>query len=935
MPKQPYKRDAGGTRFLFHGMNIVRPPDDMPPGKYPYAQNVRAYRHDAVTSRATQDSSVETLPAAVHSLRRLNDTTPAGPPSGFCLVGAAADELFANSNLVAAGLSGNPVSMVPFRPNQSVQPWMYIGDSRQSGVIIDSTATPNGMLKVRSDGLTYAMGIAEPQNRPTVQAVAASNVVASVGPVTVTYWGDSPHDGPTGDYIWKNAGDTSGAGPVRSATPPAGVTTGNSFLFDTMGGGGNPASPMQWTQYTIFQGTVNTAGTAVTWVSGDQFGTLTGGQVILINSVAYLILSVGGVTNLTLTSTAGTQTAVDYSAAAITGAVPLFTPALESEGYSDFNFALTATLYIPAAGSYSFKLNSKDEFIWGIGGTGTGTVTEGSTTGNTKAGYNQSRTALNGYPLLKKVITPDGGGQLDSVTASISFSQPGNYPIEIDYDYWYHGGRTLQMTVNGGNVPPLAGASVITGAQYRYRYRSSATGAVSNPSPPSPQENQSVLSNTVSATPSTDPQVDKIDYYRLDNGVLQYTYVGTGPNTNAPFTDDLLDTDIAANPVLEFDNFQPFPSIDLPRKGTVEVANGGNTVIWSSGDLFNVRWLPGTIIIIGTVAYTLVNRPTSTIHLQAARTEIIGTQEIFVFPPDGRGLTYEIAEPILAAEALPYLWGPTDNVAFMFACGDPIRPGVLYWTKGNNPDSAPDTNQQDVTSPSEPLVNGCIVNGIGLVMTPERGFLIYPNFFNALATVTGTVGATWTLQESISTRGLYMPRCIAVDGGGNVFFRAKDGVMLSPGGQGAKSITDDDLFNLFPHEGFTPIPVTRGGYTIYPPDDSLPQTQKMNIANGYLYYDYVATVDGISTPQTLVFDIAAKGWVVDSYFWPATLHILEEGPTINGVLTGCADGSVRPLTDSSSELGCSVLLMPCFNAGDTRAQKRFGDLYIEAGSRTS
>ena len=172
-----------------------------------------------------------------------------------------------------------------------------------------------------------------------------------------------------------------------------------------------------------------------------------------------------------------------------------------------------------------------------------------------------------------------------------------------------------------------------------------------------------------------------------------------------------------------------------------------------------------------------------------------------------------------------------------------------------------------------------------------------------------------------------MPRCLAVDGGGNVFFRAKDGVYISPGGQGGRSITDEDLFNLFPHEGVVPEPVTIGGFTVYPPNDKVPQAQKMNVANGYLYYDYL---DATLTPRTLVFDIAAKGWVVDIYSPQVSVHVLEEGPGINGTLCGCFDGTIRPMVDSSAETATSVILMPCENVGDTRAYKHWGDIYIEA-----
>ena len=61
---------------------------------------------------------------------------------------------------------------------------------------------------------------------------------------------------------------------------------------------------------------------------------------------------------------------------------------------------------------------------------------------------------------------------------------------------------------------------------------------------------------------------------------------------------------------------------------------------------------------------------------------------------------------ILAAQPLPYLWGPSDNINFTLGVGDTLRPGTLYWCEADNLDSAPDTNQHDVTDPSEALVNG-------------------------------------------------------------------------------------------------------------------------------------------------------------------------------------------------------------------------------------
>jgi hypothetical protein len=426
-----------------------------------------------------------------------------------------------------------------------------------------------------------------------------------------------------------------------------------------------------------------------------------------------------------------------------------------------------------------------------------------------------------------------------------------------------------------------------------------------------------------------------VDYYRIDSVTASFTYVATGPNdnlgvggTNTPITDSLLDTQLSSK-LLDYDNYEPFPSIDLPQKGVCNVSGG--VITWVSGGAiggtatgFNNRWLAGTTILIGSptsLAYTFISRPVSnTITIPGV--------------PDGTALAYEIDEPILAAQPLPYMWGPTDNVNYAFAVGDPLRPGTLYWCKGSNLDSAPDTNQLDVTDPAEPLVGGAISAGLGVLFSIKRGWLILPNFSSATATATGTTGSTWTLQESGITRGLYMPRCVCVSGGGNIFFRVDDGIHISAMGSASKSITDSDIYNLFPHEDVdggtsVPKPVTIAGYTVYPPNDSLPNSQRFSYNNGYLYYDYL---DSTSTPRTLVYDEAAEGWIVDFYTPSVTIHASDEGQSTQGVLAGCSDGTIRLMSSAGTEVATAVLLTPAFDKGDTRATAKWGDLYIETAN---
>lgn len=65
-------------------------------------------------------------------------------------------------------------------------------------------------------------------------------------------------------------------------------------------------------QYGV-QGTVNTSGTQVNWVSGPQFASGIGGQPIIINGVTYFVSSFSSQTVIFLTTSAGTQSGVGYN----------------------------------------------------------------------------------------------------------------------------------------------------------------------------------------------------------------------------------------------------------------------------------------------------------------------------------------------------------------------------------------------------------------------------------------------------------------------------------------------------------------------------------------------------------------------------------------------------------------------------------------------
>jgi hypothetical protein len=143
---------------------------------------------------------------------------------------------------------------------------------------------------------------------------------------------------------------------------------------------------------------------------------------------------------------------------------------------------------------------------------------------------------------------------------------------------------------------------------------------------------------------------------------------------------------------------------------------------------------------------------------------------------------------------------------------------------------------------------------------------------------------------------------------------------------GSTSLTDAFLYNLFPHEGFVPQPVAIGGFTIFPPDDSQPERQRLAYASGVLYYDYQNI---LGNPCTLVLD-AASGWIIDFYQFPVTVHALSEGPNTNLTLVGCSDGTVRNLVSGGVEQAGCLVATGVVNFGDARGFERIGDVFVRA-----
>ena len=175
--------------FDFHGLDVNHPLNRIV-SRVSMAVNVRAYQAGGITFRNLLTNAILTLASAVHTIKRLNDqTNPSALPTGYIYISGAATTLYAGSTAVGAGFSGNPLSVIPFRPNTSVKPYAYIGDSAIQGNVVlttqylingdATTFVTNGMVKVASSKIVWKSGIKEPQLAPEV---STSNSTITIGP---------------------------------------------------------------------------------------------------------------------------------------------------------------------------------------------------------------------------------------------------------------------------------------------------------------------------------------------------------------------------------------------------------------------------------------------------------------------------------------------------------------------------------------------------------------------------------------------------------------------------------------------------------------------------------------------------------------------------------------------------------------------------------
>ena len=154
------------TRAVCKGLQLTRPIDLCDDGKFPFLRNVRSYIDGTISPRQGHTLSYLLADAPLHSAVMLLDPLEVQGLRWIWLLGADTSlyRAHSGSQKIDAGYSGLPLSIIPYRPEQSPEVFGYVYDADR-------------MRKVGFDGTVYQIGLAAPTAPPTA-ALAGSPFTA-------------------------------------------------------------------------------------------------------------------------------------------------------------------------------------------------------------------------------------------------------------------------------------------------------------------------------------------------------------------------------------------------------------------------------------------------------------------------------------------------------------------------------------------------------------------------------------------------------------------------------------------------------------------------------------------------------------------------------------------------------------------------------------
>jgi hypothetical protein len=1017
-----YSRPADGFRFVFEGVKTNAVPDAIPQNKYAYAQNIRGTRGGSVRARGGMQNLFATTASIITNIASYSVLNTDNSPLFLCRNGS--DEIYLGTTNVGSLASGSSsslgASMIPFRPAESPNPWIYVAnnyDYQKFSAPVSSVVTQQ------------AVGIAEPQspcdaalNGPGSQnlslmspqtsyalagtASAATSTNRMSAQTVVSVFAD-----PANPSALYTVGVTAG-------TSPIGTNTFTRQMALTINGVAAtvqnvyPGQPNAILIQNIYYYSGST-GRCIVIPLGMDTGPGTDGQSIYVQNLlaslqrGALITFAGGTaeTCMILSVTLGPDGTVCFEVSTVHSHTPLetftspeaiqvYTTTAPVVGQTISSLTLTVALsgqgvgtvtYTPGgtplfAPSYAFQ--DADYIHFGINFSVLALMVEakilfdvgdGSFTQNfyyytvrvadVEAAVQNTLTQLGAAQLVAQRAVIDeedaAAARNQGTTSSGAQTTPGDlqwaeiiFPIsalnrvgsdqtkslqnvgkvQILFNTASATGTGFSYPINAqlgyltiwGSYSPDVGLS---GAPYMYRARprSSLTGVKGNATPNmrygvSPLREQ-VLVSLPSA--SYDSQIDTWDIFRYGGTVTAWRKIGQTASTNSTFLDNYSDAAALSGELLEEDNLQPWPTIDAPLNVTANFVQGTIARVTVTGTTNILRYLPGNLVRLGSInVYTLWTRPTS----------LGGSSYLLQFVENAgfqSGVPCQIYEPLTAQQRLPYMWGP-DAAGTVFACGDPLRPGTLSFAKNYAPDAVPDSYNIEITAPSEPLLGGEVIDGLSFVASTERWWALYPQPSNPLQ--------RYSVVQQPIPRGLAAPWGHCSDGK-SIYWWAKDGIWSSDRG----SLTDADLYTLFPHEGIAGENYIYGSYTIYAPNYSQAGYFRLACRNGFLFATYP---DASGVFRCLTLELATGAWVPDTF--PVTPTVFYAPPQQEGSVLGLGSqypllvagdlaGNVNQPTDLAGDWnGSASVSVSCaaatreWDGGDVRASEQWGDLWLYA-----
>jgi hypothetical protein len=235
------------------------------------------------------------------------------------------------------------------------------------------------------------------------------------------------------------------------------------------------------------------------------------------------------------------------------------------------------------------------------------------------------------------------------------------------------------------------------------------------------------------------------------------------------------------------------------------------------------------------------------------------------------------------------------SAEFIFAVGDIRNPGFLYFSNGDDPESASGLFIE-LCPPSEKLISGVVLDGIPFCFSDKRSWRILPSFEGGQ---TGA-GAPFYPQETAMGKGLVARAGICV--GDSIYFVSYDGIYRSRG-DAVESLTDDSLKPLFDVDGTF---ITDFVVPVSPVDLESPDDISLIYSMDGLYFSYKGRDASYYTFFRSQF---TQGWMLDSVTTGAITRSLRELQSENAdnVVVATNEGRVLIRDNSVFRDGSDVI----------------------------